>query len=1164
MGVTHAKTNNIANITQTILNAAIAAGQYPAGTTLGDIVLAQDWNDDHIVEIASSDMVPTGVTAGVYESANVTVDVAGRITQITGGATSLGYYNVRNYGALGDGVQRFDCLITAGHNVATCTGRNFTAADIGKCIGIIGAGPVDISYSPLVGTITGISGTNAVLSVTATTTVSNANVVFGTDDTLAFDAAMNAANAGGFGGIIEMPNGIFIITAPIQWQTKVSMIGNGFTSSYITWLSTHAMSQTGYEAAIAGVSTAFGGSTAANPYEACIFRDFAIDMSFAFVGTLDYRAKCFDMLHCLRCLWMNLYLHDSPATALGVDFLRDSVIFGCHIVNAGRLSAGGNHGCSGISWEIGEGAGNVEYTFVCGNTVVNAASYCIAPEETDPLNTNTQRMVIANNICRITNSYGNGIQDNGIKGAIIVGNVCTNTNVSNTAVGISAGGGTNPYDTGNTGLIANNYVEGFQFGIAVESISGISPNYYSVKDNVVVSSTKYGISVLNLEGTSDTIVGLVIDGNLVTGSFGPGIAILANGGSPNFNQLRITNNTCANNGVTTVTDVHKSGIYINGNIAGLMMTENYCYDNGSNTQKYGIVFDTGRTITSAQVTGNHLNNNTSVPFLFNSVPTGVITGNYGQNTAQTMPLYNSNTAALSAMPGAAGGIQVGTPAGTNTSILLDCFGASPILYGRSTLGTNASRTLTTAGSLLLSLVGIGYDGSAYTNSAAAIQFNAVTDFSGSSTQTNITFGTTPSGSTTRATVATITSAGNFTITGQYQINGTQIAASNLSNGTTGSGGGVVLATGATLSSPAFTTPALGTPASGVLTNCTFPTLNQNTSGSAASLSISGQTGLLTFVGLTSTNRAKTVRDAADTILELGGSYTPTGTWTSLTMVTPVLGTPTSGTLTNCTFPTLNQNTTGSAGSVTGSTATVTSSYGGAASTAVFSTTGTIFTGGTGTTNFPQIMQQPSGATAFTGWSPSGTFHGINAASGFTGNYCHYSLNNSSVYRIDSGGGIHSVSSLSLNGPITGVSTISQSGKTTTYNNVSTVGWGVPAIYGTGRSTAQTAAVASVAAYTVGAADGSFLVSANANITTFVAGTFNITVAYTDETNTAQSLKLSFSTVTGTVGIALAASGPFEGVPVHIRCKASTAITIASSGTFTSLTYNVEGYITQIG
>lgn len=92
--------------------------------------------------------------------------------------------------------------------------------------------------------------------------------------------------------------------------------------------------------------------------------------------------------------------------------------------------------------------------------------------------------------------------------------------------------------------------------------------------------------------------------------------------------------------------------------------------------------------------------------------------------------------------------------------------------------------------------------------------------------------------------------------------------------------------------------ALGTPASGNLTNCTFPTLNQNTSGSAAKLSISGQTGLLTFTGLASTNRIKTVGDTADTILELAGSYAPTGTWTNMVLVTPNCGTPSAIVLTN--------------------------------------------------------------------------------------------------------------------------------------------------------------------------------------------------------------------------------------------------------------------------
>lgn len=145
---------------------------------------------------------------------------------------------------------------------------------------------------------------------------------------------------------------------------------------------------------------------------------------------------------------------------------------------------------------------------------------------------------------------------------------------------------------------------------------------------------------------------------------------------------------------------------------------------------------------------------------------------------------------------------------------------------------------------------------------------------------------------------------------------------------------------------------------------------------------------------------------------------------------------------------------------------------------------------------------------------------------------------------------------------TGLGSILFGDKITKYNAVSTTGWGVPAIYGSGRFTAQTAAKASVATYTVGAADGSFLVSANVNVTAFTLGTFNVTCAYTDETNTAQTLKLNFSSVTGTIGIALAAAGPFEGIPAHIRCKAGTAITIATSGTFTTLTYNVEANIYQ--
>lgn len=64
--------------------------------------------------------------------------------------------------------------------------------------------------------------------------------------------------------------------------------------------------------------------------------------------------------------------------------------------------------------------------------------------------------------------------------------------------------------------------------------------------------------------------------------------------------------------------------------------------------------------------------------------------------------------------------------------------------------------------------------------------------------------------------------------------------------TTSTGSGSVVLS----NSPTLVTPALGTPASGTLTNCTFPTLNQNTTGTAAGLSAtlaigSGGTGATT-------------------------------------------------------------------------------------------------------------------------------------------------------------------------------------------------------------------------------------------------------------------------------------------------------------------------------
>jgi len=118
----------------------------------------------------------------------------------------------------------------------------------------------------------------------------------------------------------------------------------------------------------------------------------------------------------------------------------------------------------------------------------------------------------------------------------------------------------------------------------------------------------------------------------------------------------------------------------------------------------------------------------------------------------------------------------------------------------------------------------------------------------------------------------------------------------------------------------------------------------------------------------------------------------------------------------------------------------------------------------------------------------------------------------------------------------------------------------------GRAVGQSAVVASVAAYTLGASDGSFIVSANVLVTVSTAHSFTVTVTYTDEGGNARVLTLTFSQITGTMLMTITnitGAGAYEGVPLHIRAKASTTITIATVGTFTVVTYNVEGAITQI-
>jgi hypothetical protein len=84
----------------------------------------------------------------------------------------------------------------------------------------------------------------------------------------------------------------------------------------------------------------------------------------------------------------------------------------------------------------------------------------------------------------------------------------------------------------------------------------------------------------------------------------------------------------------------------------------------------------------------------------------------------------------------------------------------------------------------------------------------------------------------------------------------------------------------------------------------------------------------------------------------------------------------------------------------------TNSRPGAASTYAHNFTGAVFTGGTGTTTFPLMAFTPTGVTAETGWNTNGTFLGMNAANGFTGNFLDFHVNNgATVFSVNNSGAI---------------------------------------------------------------------------------------------------------------------------------------------------------------
>jgi hypothetical protein len=301
------------------------------------------------------------------------------------------------------------------------------------------------------------------------------------------DELGKAYAADGQARTIYCPSGVYSIRdRGTVWRSGVSLIGAGPAATMF------ALANPGDPSSavpLAFFTALEHGAGCGHPVADCTFADFEIDGSGMILNEYQVLAKGLGLQYVLRGRFHDLYIHDTPATGFGCDFLQDTFVENLLIVHCGRLEHGEWLGGAGIGIGTG-GWGTVERCTISSCTTVRNGTNGIFFELQNRRWPRTRGIRVIG-----CHSEGNrfGISDWGADGLVVSG--CTL--IANHQAGYDVSALGTSAVAGQGGIVTGCVIEGNIWdGIAIGNTSGP----YTFSGNRISRNGRYGYWQHNLSG----------------------------------------------------------------------------------------------------------------------------------------------------------------------------------------------------------------------------------------------------------------------------------------------------------------------------------------------------------------------------------------------------------------------------------------------------------------------------------------------------------------------------------------------------------------------------------------------------------------------------------------------------------------------------------------